>query len=176
MRDAPCLSSRSERGPLAGINVLTMGLWSCVGKFAKRSGGRSGRHLVAMQPVSTKQRINRAFLLGLPGPIREIVEDWQATYRKAIITMTDCTSLYIEEDAKYTAFSPNMAKQLTVRAAGEFNGMSQLRPGASCPLPPRCVMVASGFFCGVPWLTIYRGRSEDDRGGSKPACLALVIA
>lgn len=109
-----------------------------------------------------KIRLNKKTLAAMPAPIRLLVEDWQRQWRKAFISLNAVDKFYVDEDAKITAFSPDLSTSKTVRAAGEFAGFTELMPGQHCPLPPGCTAVASGFFCGHPWLTIYHNPAGVD--------------
>jgi len=110
-----------------------------------------------------KLRINRDTLMALPAPVRSEVEEWKQRYRKAHFNLEAAERFTIEEDARYTAFSADMGRTVAARAAGEWAGASGLRPGASCDLPQGCTVVATGIFCGLPWLTIYHNPNSAER-------------
>jgi hypothetical protein len=71
-----------------------------------------------------KLRLNKRNLALLPVPVRTVVEEWRAQYRKSTISVRNVTSFYIEEDATYIAFSPDMQKRVSVRAGGEWAGVT----------------------------------------------------
>lgn len=102
-----------------------------------------------------KLRISRKTLKQLPPHVASLVKEWKDQEHRAFFSVEDRKSFYIDEDARYTAFSADGTKQKTVRAAGEFAGFTELAPGKHCPLPEGCVVVATGIFCGLAWLTIY---------------------
>lgn len=116
-----------------------------------------------------KYKLNKANLAKIPGPIRKMVEGWRLLYRKSTISVERCTKVYVQEDARYTAFSLDLSVSQTERAAGEWAGLTRLSPTAEIALPPGCTLVATGFFCGVPWLTLYHNDSPDLAGLLEPA-------
>lgn len=115
-----------------------------------------------------KYKLNKANLSKIPGPVRDLVAEWKARYRKSTISVERCTKVYVQEDARYTAFSPDLSASQTERAAGEWAGMTRLSPTAEITLPSGCTLVATGFFCGVPWLTLYHNDSPDLAGLIEP--------
>lgn len=105
--------------------------------------------------TSVKVRINKSFLASIPEPLRSIVAEWKLQYRKAKITVTRCDQFYASEDARITAISLLTGAEVSVRAAGEFAGLTKLSPTARIPVVPGVLFIERGFFCGVPFLTIY---------------------
>jgi len=120
-----------------------------------------------------KVRLNKATLAAMPEPIRAVVAEWRERYHKTTIGIEHCTSFYIEEDAHFTAFSPDLELTKSVRAGGEWAGATELRPGSRCPLPAGCTMIEEGLFCGVPYLTIFHNPAPFDAlaSGLLPALL-----
>jgi hypothetical protein len=102
-----------------------------------------------------KISLNKKTLAALPAPIASVVADWKDRHHKRSISYDDRTTIYIQEDATYTAFNADLTATKTARAAGEWAGATGLRPSAECPLPPGCVMIEKGFFLGQPFLNIY---------------------
>jgi len=113
-----------------------------------------------------KMRINKALLSKLPPAIARIVSDFRERHHKSSISADRRSSFYIEEDARYTAFGPD-GRSMTVRASGEWAGVTALMPGSTCPLPENCCVVETGFFLGHAFLNIYENpaliRSLDGR-------------
>lgn len=108
-----------------------------------------------------KIRLNKKTLAALPIQLRPMVEEWRARWGKSAIAVNYRDKFYIEEDAKYTAFSADLSDVKTVRAGGEWNGVSLLVPGSDCPLPIGCTVLVTGLFQGEPWLTIYHNPAGD---------------
>ena len=77
-----------------------------------------------------KIRINKALLSQLPPSIAAIVSDFRDRYHKSSISADRRSSFYIQEDARYTAFGPD-GRSMTVRAGGEWAGVTELTPGAT---------------------------------------------
>ena len=92
-----------------------------------------------------KIKINKALLASLPSSVASIVSEFRATTRKSSISVDRRSSFWIQEDAKYTAFGPD-GRSITVRASGEFAGVTDLAPGRECPLPLDCLVVETGRF------------------------------
>ena len=105
-----------------------------------------------------KLRINKALLSRLPPSIAEIVKDFRDVHQKAFISVDRRPSFYIQEDARYTAFGPD-GRSMTVRASGEWSGITELAPGSNCPLPENCCVVETGYFLGHAFLNIYDNSS-----------------
>lgn len=112
-----------------------------------------------------KHRITKGFLAQLPAEVAQQVFLWKAQYKKAFVSIEDRANVYAQEDAQYTAFNTATGKSMSVQAAGEFAGHTKLSPTAEIPLPVGCVLVASGFFCGLPWMTIYHNAGLKLEGG-----------
>lgn len=100
-----------------------------------------------------KIRLNKTTLAAMPAPVRDVVAEWRDRYRKSFIGFERASKFYIEEDARFTAFGPDL-RSMSVRAGGEWAGVTALMPGRDCPLPPGCTVVETGFFCGNPYLSI----------------------
>lgn len=107
-----------------------------------------------------KIRLNKKTIAALPAEVRTLVLAWKEQWHKAAFAVKYASRFYVEEDARFTGFSADLKKSLSIRAAGEWAGLTELTPGSHCPLPPGCTMVATGFFCGEPWLTIYHNPSQ----------------
>lgn len=108
-----------------------------------------------------KYRINKALLADLPPPVARVVADWQAEHRKTYISIEDTAQFYVQEDARFHAINLATGASCQVRAGGEWAGVTNLMPGGRCALPANNVVVATGFFCGEPWLTIYHNSKCD---------------
>jgi len=93
----------------------------------------------------------------MPDQVRALVTEWRDRWHKACISVKTVTEFHADEDAKVTVFNLLTGASKSARVAGEFAGMTSLSPCATIPLPEGCVAVASGFFCGHPWLTVYQG-------------------
>jgi hypothetical protein len=106
-----------------------------------------------------KIRLNKQFLFSLPSALRVKIGDWSAAHGKRHISVNRATRFYIQEDARYTAYGPDL-RSMTVRAGGEWAGVTELMPGGECPLPPGCTVVATGFFLGHAWLTVYHNPAQ----------------
>ena len=105
-----------------------------------------------------KVKINKALLASLPTSIASIVAEFRATTRKSSISVDRRSSFWIQEDAKYTAFGPD-GRSITVRAGGEFAGVTDLLPGRECKLPENCLVIETGRFCGLAFLNVYENPS-----------------
>lgn len=103
-----------------------------------------------------KVRINKKLLADMPPQVRELVEEWRGRWRKSFINVVNCDRFTPGEDAKVTVVNLLEGSQQTERVAGEFAGFTRLSPCDPVPLPAGCVAVATGFFCGHPWLTVYQ--------------------
>lgn len=90
----------------------------------------------------------------MPAPIAEVVAEWKSQYRKAFLRYNDDGRIFVEEDAKYTVFNADCTKRADARGAGEFAGFEGMQPGSSFNLPVGCVVIATGFFCGMPWMKL----------------------
>ena len=110
--------------------------------------------MIPVRPTTMKIRINKSLLSRLPAPIAAIVSEFRDRSHKTHISGDRRSSFYVTEDATYTAFGPD-GKSMTIRAGGEWAGVTALMPGHLCPLPQGCVIVEQGFFCGVPYLNVY---------------------
>lgn len=104
-----------------------------------------------------KIRLNKATVAAMPEQVRALVTDWQAQYRKAMITVKDVDGFYAWEDARVTMINLLTGAAGKEQAAGEFAGYTRLNPCDRIPVPHGCVAVETGFHCGVPFLTIYQG-------------------
>lgn len=96
----------------------------------------------------------------MPPAVREIVLDWKARWKKAFISVRDVSEFTPGEDAKVTIINLVTGQRQTERVAGEFAGFTKLNPCDPIPLFEGTVAVASGFFCGHPWLTVYQGTRQ----------------
>ena len=101
-----------------------------------------------------KIRINKATLAQMPAAIASIVSDFRDNEHKSSISVDRRSSFYIQEDARYTAFGPD-GRSMTVRAGGEWAGVTALMPGSNCPLPGNCCVIEIGRFLGHAFLNIY---------------------
>jgi len=110
-----------------------------------------------------KVRINAAVLSQLPPVLREIVEKFRKEKRKSHFNIEYRRKVFCQEDATYTAFSPDLSKKVVQRAAGEWAGMTRLSPTAEINLPPGGTIVETGYFLGVPFLNIFHNNEEDCR-------------
>jgi hypothetical protein len=88
------------------------------------------------------------------------VSVWKERHHKRHIRVERRAKVSFQEDMRYTAHNIMTGASVAARAAGEFAGMTDLRPGASMDLPENVVVVEEGFFCGVPVLTIFIGNGE----------------
>jgi hypothetical protein len=116
-----------------------------------------------------KIRLTKKLLASLPDALRVKIGDWSAAHSKRHISVSAATRFYIHEDARYTAYGPDM-RSMTVRAGGEWAGFTDLMPGGEYPLPPGCTVVVTGFFQGLAWLTVHHNPAQ------APAELASLTA
>lgn len=107
-----------------------------------------------------KVRLNKTTLAAMPKPVRGIVEEWRGRYGKAFISVQDKPTFYAWEDSRVTMINLLTGASGTARAAGEFAGWTNLSPTAAIPLPRGVVAVEQGFYCGVPFLTVWQGTAE----------------
>ena len=104
-----------------------------------------------------KLRLNKATLAQMPEAVRQIVQEWQRTSRKAFISVETRPTFYPQEDAKVTMINLLTEKQQTERVAGEWAGLTRFSPTSTVTLPAGMVAVVTGIFLGHHWLTIYQG-------------------
>ncbi len=102
-----------------------------------------------------KYRLNKAFYAQLPAALAQHVREWAGDSRVRHVSVAIRRKVFIQEDATYTAFSPDCAAQTSARAAGEWAGATGLRPSAECEIPPGCTLVESGLFLGRAFLNVF---------------------
>lgn len=123
-------------------------------------------------------RLNKTTLAAMPAPVRDVVVAWRERYGRTFIGFERASKFYIQEDARFTAFGPDL-RSMTVRAGGEWAGVTNLMPGRHCPLPAGCTVVETGFFCGVPYLSIFHNPEsvrEIAAFTGELACAQLAVA
>jgi len=101
--------------------------------------------------------VSAANLSALPTPIAAHIREIARSRRTRQFRFSTTDAVSIDEDAKYTAFSPNGSASKSAIAAGEWHGLTGLRPGALCPLPPDCWLVEGSWFLGKYYLRLYKG-------------------
>lgn len=107
-----------------------------------------------------KVRITKQLLADMPTQVRDIVTEWKARHRKSFINVNEAKQILPPEDTSVTMINLATGAQQAERVAGEFAGYTRLSPTAIIPLPPGCVCVCTGFFLGVPWLSIYQNGEQ----------------
>lgn len=113
-----------------------------------------------------KLRLNKATLAQMPEQVRQIVEDWKRTSRKAFISVETRPTFWAQEDAKVTLINLLTEKQQTERVAGDWAGYTRFAPNSQVPLPAGVVAVVTGIFLGHHWLTIYQGQDTTTQIGT----------
>lgn len=107
--------------------------------------------------INMRLSLNKTTYGQMPEQVASIVKDWQARYGKRHISVETRPSFYVSEDARYTAINLLNGAQASGQAAGEFAGHTGLAPSSVIAIPEGVVFVETGFFCGVPHLTVYQG-------------------
>ena len=101
--------------------------------------------------------VSAANLSALPTPVADCVREIARSKRTRHFRFSTTDGVSIDEDAKYTAFSPDGSLSKSASAAGEWHGLTGLRPGAFCPLPTDCWLVEGSWFLGKYYLRLYKG-------------------
>lgn len=110
----------------------------------------------------------------MPEHVRSVVQEWHQRHRKAFISVVDSATVPMQEDARVTVVNLLNGMVQSERVAGEWAGLTKLSPTGSATLPPHCVAVCSGFFLGVPWLTIYQSPGQSGKQLTSAAVPAMV--
>ena len=105
--------------------------------------------------MRTKINLNKKVLDALPFAIRLNVTLWKERYKKRSIYVEQTDKVFVREDAHYTAYSPDTTSSKSVRASGEYAGMTVLSPTETIVLPDGCTIIEEDLFLGTPFLTIY---------------------
>ena len=92
----------------------------------------------------------------MPDQVREIVAAWKAQYRRAFISVENRETFSAGEDSRVVLINLDSGKTAGSQVAGSFSGMTQLSPTANIPLAPGVVAVETGFFLGVPFLSVFQ--------------------
>ena len=107
-----------------------------------------------------KVRLNKKVLKNMPEPVRNLVKDWKAKYRKSFISVENRNSFFVPENAHITVLNLLSGKSANARGAGDFAGHDGLRPTEEVPLPYGTVAVVEEIFLGKPMLTVYQSSAN----------------
>jgi hypothetical protein len=108
-----------------------------------------------------KVRLNKKVLADMDPRVRALVVEWKNRWHKAFICVSERDGFYAEESARVTMINLATGRSHRESVAGEMAGMTRLSPTDKIPVPPGCVAVETGFFCGEPFLTIYQCRAAE---------------
>jgi hypothetical protein len=106
--------------------------------------------------MNMKVRLNKTVMAQMDSRVGEIVSEWKARFGKAFISVEHRQYFYANEDARVTMINLATDAKASAQASGDFAGKTNLSPTAAIPLADGVVAIEQGFFCGVPYLTIYQ--------------------
>lgn len=103
-----------------------------------------------------KVNLNKQTYTAMDPQVAGVVKAWSTKYHKRSIRVEIKNTVYVREDARYTAINLVTKTKASGQAAGEWSGLGDFMCNQELKIPQDCVIIMTEFFCGTPFLTVYQ--------------------